>query len=272
MRLSVTVNEKENFKNVFFPFDDTQPIYVCDIGCHKTPSKHTFGPAIRPYYLLHLIESGKGVIERDGEITRLSAGEAFLIRPEEITTYRADEKEPWTYYWIAFNGSFAKTLVEQSIQKLNIPYLKSGLIALKTAVNCKIDGTMSCLNTLFEVLNALSKEEEPQTIDVVNSALSYLENNYFKEINVCDLAQEYGYSRAHFTALFTQKTGISPYRYLTNIRIERAKDLLTQNRYSVSQIAYSVGFSSVVRFSETFKNHTGLSPLAYQKQLSKPLI
>ena len=266
MRLSITVKRQNNFKNVFFSFDISQPLYVCDIGYHKTPARHSYGPAIRPYYLLHLIESGSGVIERNGEITRLSAGECFLIRPNEITTYRADEQTPWTYYWIAFNGVFAKTLTEQVFSSLCPAYKRSALLTLKTAVE-RIEGdTVSCLNLLFGVLDGIARTEKTQETDVVATTLSYLEHNYFKNVSVSNLAQQYGYSRAHFTAMFSAKTGISPYRYLTNIRIEKAKELLLQGTYSVSEIAYSVGFSSVIRFSNTFKTYTGLSPTAYQKQ------
>ena len=265
MQLGVTVTQKNNFKSVFFPFDSTHPLYVHDIGWHKTPPLHTYGPAIRPYYLLHLIESGKGEIERDGIVTPLSAGEAFLIRPNEITTYRADQDNPWTYYWIAFYGDFASTLLSKTTAKLCMPYLRSGLIALKTAMERQDGDTVSCINVLLEVLNCIKEGHAQGDMDVIGSALYYLENNYFREIDITSLAQEYGYSRTHFTSLFSQKTGETPYRYLTKVRIEHAKALLRAKTYSVEEIAYSVGFSCLVRFSETFKRHTGLSPLAYQK-------
>ena len=53
---------KDRQEKLFLPvFDKNDPIYVFDIGYHETPPAHAYGPAVRPYYLLHLIEKGKGI-------------------------------------------------------------------------------------------------------------------------------------------------------------------------------------------------------------------
>ena len=79
------MDNRPKFLYTFGLFQPTDPIRVFELGCHKTPPAHAFGPAIRPYYLLHLIEKGEGYIERNGIKTHLSAGNAFLIRPDEVT-------------------------------------------------------------------------------------------------------------------------------------------------------------------------------------------
>lgn len=257
--------------NYFLPhFLENDPLRVFDVGYHKTPPKHAFGPAVRPYYLLHLIEKGKGYIERNGIVRSLSAGDAFLIKPEEITLYRSDKDEPWEYYWISFDGPFAKALVERLGTPLYPKYQKSGLIALKTAFQNGLNDYMGALNTLFEVLNSI-KPTEPrkQEADIVSTALHYLENNYFQQIDVDGLAKRFGFSRAYFSSLFTKRTGETPHNYLSKIRIEKAKDYLKNTTYSIEEIAYSVGFSSLQRFSDSFKKHVGLSPMQYRKSLTQ---
>ena len=250
-------------------FDENEPIKVFDVGRHETPPSHAYGPAVRPYYLLHLVERGKGYIERGGIKTQLCAGDAFLIVPEEVTLYCADEQEPWTYCWIAFHGEYCKTLVEKCADRLCMKYQKSGLLALRSLLNTSVNDYMGCLNALFEVLNSIKRVPQKQTDkDGFSAVLRYLENNYFYSLDVASLAARFGYSRAYFSTLFLKRTGETPHEYLTKIRIEKAKAYLREGNYSVEEIAYSVGFSSLQRFCEAFKKRTGLPPTQYRKRFA----
>lgn len=267
------LNFQKDVYTFYLASDTSEPVYVIDIGFHKTPSGHCYGPAVREYYLLHLIERGKGTMERNGTVTSLNGGDAFLIRPGEITTYRADKDNPWEYYWISFSGPYAERLMEETTDLLFMPYQKSGLIALKNAISqmentAKIDN-ISALSLLLNVLESIKKQEAaPKPVgcdDAIILALRYFEENYFKDIDVASLAKELGFSRAYFSTLFLKRTGETPYRYLTKIRLERAKSYLEKSSISVEEIAYSVGFCSLQRFSEMFKKEYGLSPLRYKK-------
>ncbi|MBO4940162.1 MAG: AraC family transcriptional regulator [Clostridia bacterium] len=275
MQISSLTFNKDDVYSIYLDADRSHPVYVVDIGFHQTPPEHTYGPAIREYYLLHLIESGKGTIERNGVITPLQAGEAFLIRPGETTTYRADANEPWTYYWISFNGTFAKTLVEKTTNLLCMPYQKSGLIALKTAFlqafqNENVD-MVGILRLLLNVLDSIKTQEtsikKSETTDTIALAMRYMESNYHRDIDVGSLASQLGFSRAYFSTLFQKTTGETPYHYLTKLRISRAQGYLQSSALSVEEIAYSVGFSSLQRFSEMFKKECGYSPLQYRKSI-----
>ena len=127
------------------------------------------------------------------------------------------------------------------------------------------------LNILLNVLSSI-QEQSTQTNDehqdAVSTALHFLEHNYHGDIQIEKLASQLGYSRAHFTMLFTKKTGASPYFYLTQIRINKAKELLVTTKLSVEEISYSVGFSCVGRFSEIFKKYENISPINYRKENS----
>ena len=84
-------------------------LYYC--GSESCTPGHFFGPAVRPHYLIHFIRSGKGTYLRKDEVHKLSRGDAFLILPGETTKYVADEKEPWDYTWVAFDGTNAEALL-----------------------------------------------------------------------------------------------------------------------------------------------------------------
>lgn len=248
--------------------DKNAPIFVNDIGYHKTDSGHTYGPATRPYYLIHLIISGRGTIERKGEITKLKSGEAFIIRPGEVTTYVADKDEPWEYCWISFYGYYSHEIMKQTTDQNQVRYNKSGYVALKSVLDYGKTDTINSLNTLFAVLDSIKTKQSTLHEDFIELAVKHLENNYFKDLNVTTLSNMLGISRAHFTTSFTKRVGQTPYKYLLNLRITHAKEYLSKTNMSITEVAYSVGFSSLERFSEMFKQVTGKSPLSYRNHFS----
>jgi len=86
-------------------------IFYC--GYQKCQPGHAFGPAVRGQYLLHFIVSGKGSYTVGDRTFELHEGQAFLIRPGDLTFYKADETEPWEYMWVAFDGIDAPELVQE---------------------------------------------------------------------------------------------------------------------------------------------------------------
>ena len=79
------------------------------------------------------------------------------------------------------------------------------------------------------------------------------------------LAALCGVSTVYFRKLFTAAYGIPPMRYLKNVRINKAKELLIGDADSISAISENTGFGSVYAFSKAFKAETGVSPSGYVK-------
>ena len=71
-------------------------------------------------------------------------------------------------------------------------------------------------------------------------------------------------SEGYLRALFQEKRGMSPKKYLNAIRLSEAKQLLGQTSLSVSEVAYAVGFTDPLYFSQFFRKGTGLSPREYR--------
>ena len=74
-----------------------KPINPIQCGYHKCAPDHDYGPATRDHWLLHFVVSGKGEFETARGKHRLTAGDMFIIRPYEITYYKADTDHPWEY-------------------------------------------------------------------------------------------------------------------------------------------------------------------------------
>ncbi len=85
-------------------------------------------------------------------------------------------------------------------------------------------------------------------------------------ISLEDLAREVGMSRFHFARAFRRSTGKSPHEHLTDIRIERAKQMLLHSDLAVVDVALSAGFGSQSHFTHTFRRATGTTPAAYRRR------
>lgn len=99
----------------------------------------------------------------------------------------------------------------------------------------------------------------------LRQVVDYIHDNLHQDIKLVDLAQLLGISQFHFSHLFKQSIGTSPYQYLLQQRVERAKQLLKQfEERSIMDIALTCGFNSHSHLSKQFRQLTGMTPKAYR--------
>ena len=93
----------------------------------------------------------------------------------------------------------------------------------------------------------------------------FIDENFSEKIDLDNIAVESCFSKFHFIRLFKKAYRKTPHRYLTDVRLDHAKELLAEN-ISVSEVCFSVGFDSITSFTGLFKKSTGLTPSAFQKK------
>lgn len=122
------------------------------------------------------------------------------------------------------------------------------------------------ISVFYDILHKLYSEST-NTSKILLPAVEYLENNYHDiTISNAVLANLCGISEIYFRKLFTKQFKTSPKQYLIDIRINKAKQLLTEGVLKINTISEECGFSSPYHFSHLFKEKTGLSPTEYMKQ------
>ncbi len=99
-------------------------------------------------------------------------------------------------------------------------------------------------------------------------AVSYVWQHYNRAFSRNDLANSLGVTPGYLTQHFRQELGITPWEYLTHVRIERAKELLTGSTLSITEIAGRVGYDDAAYFSRVFSKETGRTPRSYRQQAS----
>lgn len=109
-------------------------------------------------------------------------------------------------------------------------------------------------------------EDLPKAAIAVNLTKEYLIENFSESLTLDKIAWEVRLSREHLARIFRQSTGCTVFEYLTNLRIEAAKTLLSDPKRMIHEIAGKCGFSSPTLFGRTFKRLVGATPLEYRKR------
>lgn len=105
---------------------------------------------------------------------------------------------------------------------------------------------------------------------IVESVVAFVLCNFAEEINLDDLAREAGMSRFNFCRRFHKECGVPPMRWLWNFRTILAAEFINLDpRWSLTNVAFSCGFSSSAHFSRTFKTMFSKSPSCFRKEIQK---
>ena len=99
----------------------------------------------------------------------------------------------------------------------------------------------------------------------IRVAKQYVQSHYSQNITLEDVCAATGFSVSYFSALFKKETGEGFAKYLTRVRMERAKELLQETNLPVAEICSQVGYGDLKHFNQTFKKVTSLSPGQYRK-------
>jgi AraC-like DNA-binding protein len=110
------------------------------------------------------------------------------------------------------------------------------------------------------LLEAAASESEANPVTRV---IAYVRGHLADPLSVADLAEQACLSPSAFAHLFRDVSGMSPYQFIKSVRLDRARELLVAGELNVSEVARSVGYSSLSHFINEFKRHFGITPRAY---------
>lgn len=117
-----------------------------------------------------------------------------------------------------------------------------------------------------QYIDSLAKETRGETVNALESAVSYIDAHLAEELSVRDLAAACYVSADHLTRLFKKKFGVTVSEYIQDKRIHLAGELLQRGDLTISMVANTVGFGNYSYFTEQFKKRYGMTPREYQKQ------
>ncbi len=224
--------------------------------------------------------SGEGRFS-DGKISSpIPAGTGFLLKlddPSYSYYYPEDATEPWQVLWCSFISETSTEMVSAINRRWGYVFeLKpSSTIINRIQAYCNsgfqsrlISSAESC-SLVMELLSSLvwSKEKtgNASSANLISERVRTIINDKVNQIlTVEEIARMLNISREHLGRKFREETGSSPYQYILNSRIERAKLQLMSSITPVKLLADELGFSSAAQFNNVFKRLIGVTPNAYR--------
>ena len=123
----------------------------------------------------------------------------------------------------------------------------------------------NCFKRIFEVIGAKRANKYSRVIDFV---LQYIEKNYMCSLSLNDLSKELYITPNYLTTLFKKETGVSFKKYLTDLRMKKAEELLADPKYKISEITAIIGYENEEYFCRLFKRYHGVTPTEYRNNIA----
>ena len=235
------------------------------------------GRILPEYQLLYIIE-GEGVFHsRTVPEARLKEGDFFLLFPGEWHSYHPTGPRGWKKFWIGFSGHNMDDRVRAGFLSPTKPIYHVGFSdAIVSLYRSALDAAMAeeaysqqlmagVVNHLIGLMYSLERNIELKTrnqqhVDMVNRARLRIREELESPLTIQQVAEEMGVSYSNFRKLFKEHTGLSPATYQQDLRLQRAKELLSTTNMSIKEIAFRLNFESPDYFSSKFRIKTGRKP------------
>lgn len=237
-------------------------------GYDVCPPKYTGGLRIPNCWALHYVFSGTGVLQTGGRTYHPQAGDLFVIHPYQPVFDSADETDPWTYVWFDFHGDTipAAVLQQNVLREPRLePIFRTAYEQSSQYQGAQLDAFLyGKLAELFGMLELLHPgEEKPSDSQIIQEAIQYMHRSFPRRITVQDIAAHVYMEYFNFIAFFHDHLGISPGRYLANLRMGEAIAQMLQHGKSIRQVAEMLEYNDVASFARAFKKHFGMTPRQY---------
>lgn len=250
--------------------NNVQIPHIYTVGFSSSPRVTRYGPSVRNQYIIHYVLSGKGYFNGQA----LGRGYGFLITPGMEEEYHPDKADPWSFLWIISEDPSMQYFFDchrtDSVTKIFSFHNPHEIEAIaRELTSAVVFASSSRLAELFLHIFHCCVESKPVVRKSVTKiyfdfSVNYIKTNLHLPLTVETLCQMIGITQPYLYRIFKEEAGCSPKQYISSAKIARAKKLLSETELSVSQIADSVGFQSVLDFSKFFSRHEKLSPSAYR--------
>ena len=226
--------------------------------------------------ITHIID-GTFTYIKDGKHITARAGDTVILdcyKPHEYYTNDSFES-----IWIHISGANSFELFEEVektdgnlVKCRDVNHVKKLLFRIYDSISgvnppSELNISLDIYKIFAELLNpqSIKSKGESNYEDSIQDVKNYIAENLNEKLTVQRLANESHMRTSHFSRVFKQQTGFSPYDYVLITRLNKAKYLLQKTEMSVSSIAYETGFNSESNFICFFTDNEGISPGKFRK-------
>lgn len=294
--MPTTIRKKEGFKGqkaIIVPrpilskacakSDILNTLYITDIGYYPKAKYHyRERPQGTDQHILVYCHEGSGHLTINNEDSAIKAGEFFVIPSKVPHVYKADEKSPWSIYWLHFKGKVSSSILSflekrQGGFKGVMPYGEDSLALFnemytemeKGYGNDHLIYANMCLwhyLTRFIFTDKYNTNSKTTTKDSSDMAIEFMQTHIDQELTLEAIAKAVHLSSSHFSFLFREKTGFSPIDYFNHLKVQKACQYLLFTDMRVREIAQELGVFDPYYFSRMFKKVMGMPPNEYREK------
>lgn len=261
----------------------TKQIYITDIGYYPKAKFHYAerSGGINQHIIIYCVE-GRGWIEIDKKRMEIAPSQYIAIPAGLPHKYAANEKDPWTIYWIHFKGELAAYIVDLILQnsrnyKPDLTYNENRIKLFEDIYSNLERGysgdTLRYVNMIFyHFLSSLLYEDKFNFTEskIQNDVISQTIELMQKKIHTIFTLQQFSdfakLSVSHFSAIFRERTGYSPIDYFNHLKIQKACQYLLFTNMTVKEMASQLGVEDPYYFSRMFSKLMGIPPVEYRKK------
>ncbi|MDO5522468.1 MAG: AraC family transcriptional regulator [Bacteroidia bacterium] len=257
--------------NTLYPSTDHPKSY------YFSPNK---GRVLSEYQFVY-ISKGKGIFASETtRKTSIRKGQVMVLFPGQWHSYQPLKETGWNEYYIGFEGSIIDAVIEKNFLSTQNQILDVGTneelvnlfsTAIKIAKEDKKSAQQYLAGIVFHILGMILSLSQNRSYDarestqVIERAKIIMGENIHKEIDIKEIASKLGTSYSWFRKFFKEYTGYAPAQYFQELKLRKAKVLLTETNLPIKEIAYELNFSSIEYFLSFFKQRVKITPSEYRK-------
>ena len=241
-------------------------------------------------YLLTLTLSGRAKMTYNNRTYNIERGDLVFINCNEPQEFRQEGDEPWEFIYIHVSGLGIVHLYDEFVHKTGYIYKNypsKRYIKLIKDIHKKLEAlpyekqdyslhiaewssvAIELSEKVYSVLCDVTRNLQAINTDVpfaLRTALEYIKQNFNRKLTLDEIADKACLSKFHFEREFAKYMGMTVYKYISELRFERARWLIESTEKKTLEIALEIGFSDVQGLNKLFLDNTGKTPAQYRNE------
>lgn len=246
-------------------------ITFCSIFKYEYPRNYNLNNCTVHTSELMFFTEGRGFLNINGNSYKYEPKSICYIHPDDIIDFEVAKKT--ICISLRFTGILDINDLESGIYNFDDPLFFQLFSKILHENKAKENFYLEISSGLIaQILLLMTRKNKIRDEDLdIYEQISKIDNDFSSKISIKKIAEATPYSYDHFRHKFKAVIGISPSNYIIQKRIEHACYLILKYSYSCAKVAKMCGYSSSAQFSSQFKDRTGISPLHYNKFVSREI-